>query len=86
MESRPITGGINRDEWLKALGEAGVSFTDDQAALTLMEFAAMIGVPRTTAQYQLTKLVTAGKAVLTQKRGPNTAGRVITQRAYRLLS
>lgn len=64
---------ITRDEWLKALEEAGVNaLSDDQGALTVAEFAAMFGICRTAAVRRLEHLCAAGKATRTQKRVAKT--------------
>lgn len=75
---------INRDEWLQALTEAGYTDEHDEQAVTLMEFAAMFGICRTTAQCRLAALVAAGKASITHKWATNTRGARIQFRAYRL--
>lgn len=76
---------INRDEWLKALAEAGYHEEHDEQAVTLMEFAAMFGIGRTTAQGRLAALIAAGKATPTHKWGTNVRGARIQFRAYRLV-
>lgn len=77
---------ISRDEWLKALADAGVkSQEDDQLAVTVMEFAATFDLPAPTARHQLELLVKAGKATRTAKRGRTPYGRSITYNAYRLV-
>lgn len=79
---------INRDEWLKALSDAGVvPGEDDQGAVTVLEFAAMFTPPlvRMTATRHLEKLVTAGKAVKTRKRSQDPNGRFHSMVAYRLV-
>ena len=76
---------INRDEWLKALTDAGMAGESDESAITVNEYVAMFGVPRTTAATQLEQLVRAGKAIPTQKRGLTSAGRQIYFKAYRLV-
>jgi len=77
--------GITRDEWLRALDEAGVrSRADDQDALTQYEYADMMGLPVATARGHLKALVRVGKAIETTKRQQNSYGRLITYKAYRL--
>lgn len=77
---------INRDEWLAALAEAGFDRPDidDQSAVTIAEFAAMVGIPEATASNQLRALVARGKATRTFKRKINAYGRRISYVAYRL--
>lgn len=76
---------INREEWLKALSEAGMPSDSDDQALTVAEFAKMLGTKRTTAHARLQRLVTAGKAVQTRKRCVRSDGDVIMTTAYRLV-
>ena len=79
---------INRDEWLKALVDAGVAdIVDDQHAVTVSEFAALFDPPLNsmTARRHLTKLVDAGKATKTSKRSRDPNGRLFTMQAYRLV-
>lgn len=77
---------INRDEWLKALADAGFSDEDDQAALSLREFAELVGLPESTAKYRLKHLVASGKARRTQKRGLSVQGKVCMLNAWRLVN
>lgn len=77
---------INRDEWLKALGDAGLAGESDESAVTVNEFAEMFGIPRTTATGHLNILVRTGKAVRTQKHGTTAGGKHILFVAYRLES
>ena len=82
-----MSAGISRDEWLKALHDAGVQAAeDDQSALTVYEFAAMMSVPLGTAAGQLRKLVALGRAKATSKWGVSSAGRRIQYRCYKLLA
>lgn len=78
---------ITRNEWLKALGDAGLHSTeDDPTAVTVMEFAAMMGnLGRSTAAHQLARLVHAGKAVETRKWVTTTYGRRTQCRAFKLI-
>ena len=77
---------INRDEWLKALKDAGFEDpgVDDQDAITIGEFAKLMGVPEATASNQLRALVARGKATRTLKKAMNTYGRRVSYVAYRL--
>ena len=78
--------GITRDEWLKALHEAGLhDDTDDQGAVTVAEFADMMGFHRLTAERHLKALAAAGKATKTQKRVRFRNGRVSGCMAFRLI-
>lgn len=76
---------ITKDEWLKALDDAGVSMVNDQSAVTAIEFAAMFGVSTPTAGRRLRALVAAGGAHRTQKRTTAADGRVMVLPAYRLV-
>lgn len=77
---------ITRDEWLRALTEAGVASpdVDDQDAVTIIEFQEMFGLPRNTAAFKLRALVTAGKATETRKVVLNSYGRRQSLKAWRL--
>lgn len=82
-----MNSGINRDEWLKALNDAGLhDGTDDQDAVTAAEFGAMFGLPRLTAERRLRALEQAGKATRTRKVTRSVNGRSIPCVAYRLTS
>lgn len=77
---------ITRDEWLKALVEAGVGGRpDDREALTTAEFGAMMGLNELNARRQLEKLVAAGKATRTSKWSNGKDGRRLSMNAYRLV-
>lgn len=77
---------INRDEWLKALTDAGChSDEDDQQALTIREFATMFGMGRMAAEIRLKRLVDAGKATETKKWAATPDGRRRHLKAYRLI-
>jgi hypothetical protein len=79
-----MTPEISRDEWLRALDEAVCANVEtDASALTVGEFAAMCGIPYSTAGNRLELMVKNGKAVRTKKR---SAGRVVMVKAYRLAS
>lgn len=78
--------GISRDEWLRALEDAGISDTeDDQEALTMEELAALLGIPRQTAMHRIKKLAEMGKVKRTHKWGTNSYGRRMHYVAWRLL-
>jgi predicted ArsR family transcriptional regulator len=76
---------INRDEWLSALKDAGLHQEDDQRAVTVSEFAAMIGMKDNAARRKLVALEKLGRAKKTSKRFADSAGRSIATTAYRLL-
>lgn len=77
---------IGREEWLKALADAGLhDDTDDQSALTATEFMRMFGLTETTARHRLDQLVAAGKAIETKKLATDGRGHRIRCRAFRLV-
>lgn len=76
---------IRKDEWLKALSEAGMSLESDDSALTVQEFAAMIGLSWHSAQRRLSKLAARGLAIRTRKVVHSSYGRRQVITAYRLL-
>ncbi len=78
--------GIDRDVWLKALATVGCDdATDDRDAITVDEFATMIGIARMAASRRLDRLVAHGAAVKTKKWGNSaTNGRRQQMIAYRL--
>lgn len=78
---------ISRDEWLKALTEAGMANPDehDDSAVTIREFAQMMGLAEFTAATHLRNLEAAGKATRTRKRLVNSYGRTVAYIAYRLI-
>ena len=78
-----MTTSINRDEWLKAVADAGIASEDDQEALTVQEYAELFSIDRQTADRQLKKLEAAGKARKTTKRAA-PHGRRLWYVAYRL--
>lgn len=77
---------INRDEWLKALSDAGMDEDgpDDQGAVTIHEFAAMFDIHPTVAGARLRRLEARGKARRVRKRVENSYGRRVSYVAYRL--
>lgn len=75
---------ITRDEWLKALTEAGTQPEHDADAVTTEEFATMMGLPTRTAFSKLQVLIKAGKAERTRKRVQASRG-TTTVTAYRLV-
>lgn len=74
---------INRDEWLKALGDAAKP--PDQNAVTVMELAAMLGVGRMAAYRHMLRLRDEGKAEPTTKSIMLCSGHSKRVTAYRLL-
>ena len=86
LNDPPKTNGLSRDLWIKALEEAGIQGgVDDQDAMTVHEFAAMMGLAPTTARYQLARLVSTGKATKTTKMGRDSRGHRTCYVSYRLL-
>ena len=79
-----MSAQITRDDWLKALTDAGLDFEDDQGAVTVAEFMAMFDLMRHTAERQLRALAKAGKATATRRRVVLADGRRISCVAYRL--
>lgn len=77
--------GINRDQWLGALRDAGMPHEDDQQAVTIRDFMTMLGLKREAARRRLDALVDAGKAVRTSKREARSNGSAHAAVAYRLL-
>lgn len=75
---------INRDEWLSAMKDAGLHDEGDPESLTVMEFATLMGLKRTTAQRCLSGLVEAGKARQTKKRIMDSQQRAVIVTSYRL--
>lgn len=77
---------ISRDEWLRAMEEAGLQdMVDDQSAMTVIEFADMFAIDRNAAARRLRQLHHAGRAVKTQKRCPDSRGRIYFQPAWKLV-
>ncbi len=75
---------IDRDEWLKALGEA---FTPcDPAAVTVMELGALFGMGREWSYRRILKLIKDGKAERTFKQVAGPSGVSKRVPAYRLLT
>jgi len=77
--------GPSRDDWLKALDDAGVmSIQDDRQAVTVNEFASMMGFTHMTASRRLQALAAAGKATRTIKVALVANNRRFPCVAYRL--
>ena len=75
---------ITRDEWLKAMDEAGMGVAHDPDAITIDEFAALVQLGRAAASRRLELLVASGRATRTQRRGTASNGRTQYLVAYRL--
>lgn len=76
---------ITRDDWLKALADAGVdSGEHDPDALTIAEFTALMNLSTQAAARRLNALVAAGKAARTHKLSAAKDGRMVRHVAYRL--
>jgi predicted ArsR family transcriptional regulator len=58
---------INRDEWLTALAAAEIPLEDEQAAVSVLEFAEMMGLARQASKKRLEELVARGLARQTHK-------------------
>jgi hypothetical protein len=74
--------GINRDEWLAALGET--LQVPDPDAVTVSEFAKMLDISGHMARLKLQRLVKEQKATVTVKDRIGADGRRIRVTAYRL--
>lgn len=77
--------GISRDEWLRALEEAGVDDRNDPEAVTAHELGVMLGIDHQAAARRLRKLEAIGKATKTRKRTAAADGRMSFMVAYRLV-
>lgn len=87
MELRPECGGVSitRDDWLRAVAEIG-ELEDDQEALSIQEYADLMGTDYINATRQLNRLAKAGKAEKTRKNGRSPVdGRAVRFVAYRLV-
>lgn len=58
---------ITKDAWLAALDAAQMLPPDDPDAITIAEFAALVGVKRVAAQRRLDQLVSKGLATPTRR-------------------
>jgi hypothetical protein len=76
---------ISRDEWLKALSDAGAGIQDDPSAITIAEFAQMFGLNWQAASRRLRLLVSKGQAIETRKVGTGRDGRRCDLIAFRLI-
>lgn len=76
---------ITRDDWLRALNDLEIVYTAQELeAVTVKEFAALIGCSRSVASLKLTRLVREGKAEKLAKRQRRADGGILHVPAYRL--
>jgi hypothetical protein len=82
-----MSSGISRDAWLRAVEDVGMPLVDDQDAISLQEFMAMLDPPLrlSAARSRINALIDAGKAIKTMKRIQDTAGRWQYVPAYKLV-
>lgn len=76
--------GIRLDEWLKAVDAANAERVVPSKAVTIQEFADMLGCGRGSAMYKMKRLVASGRATQTKKTLMRTSGIVYTATAYLL--
>jgi hypothetical protein len=60
---------VSHDIWTQALVDIGEDMTDDQSAQTIHELALLWNVSHQTVEGRIIKLLDAGRAVQTRKRG-----------------
>lgn len=77
---------ISRDEWLNALADAGDPVVNDPDAITIGEFAEMLGLPLSTATHKIARLVSTGRATKTRTVRTNAYGRTLYYIGYRLIT
>lgn len=75
---------INEDDWLAAVGEAQRAEPAPSDAMTVSEFAALLGMGRIAAQARLNKMVSLGLATRTTKMIRKTTGGLYTAPAFKL--
>ena len=80
-----MSTNISKDDWLKAISDIGYETVDDQSAVTIREYADMMGIPLGTASGHLRSLEKHGRAVKTTKRCASAAGRMLMHVAYKLV-
>lgn len=82
-----MTSGINKDEWMAAIKAACDQPPPPTDAITILEFAEMIGVERSQASKRMHALVRQGLAEVTKKqtRRGGEIGHWVWVPAYRLL-
>ena len=76
---------INRDLWLKATEEVERAELPPSDALTMAEYAALIGAQRFAAKKRLDRLLAQGKVEIVTKVIRRTDGNLLRVRAFRLL-
>ena len=85
-QSGGVNSGLTRDDWMKAMEDAGVDTgVGDPLAITTNEFAAMFKLSRAQAERRLRKLEEAGRAKRTRKLAPGGDGRLCWSVAFRLI-
>ena len=77
---------ISRDDWLTALKEAEDAPLPVSDALTVEEFAALIGMKTGAARKRLLLMLAAGTVVQTTKQFRRSDQRIATATAYRLVT
>lgn len=75
---------ITRDDWLNALADVKRSALVETDAISIQEFAKMLGVGRSAAAHRMKRLLAAGKAEATTKAMLRSDGSLVTVPAYRL--
>src|SRR5512138_1135342 len=81
-----MSSEITRDDWLRALADAGVAdVVSDPSAITAQEFADMFHLFRHTAEHRLKALERAGRATRTKKIGLDSAGHSVYLNAWKLV-
>lgn len=76
---------ISRDDWLKAIEATSALPPSDPDAITIKEFAEMIGRSRCNAEDRMRKLVEQGKAERVTKYVRRVDGSGYPSPAYRLI-
>jgi hypothetical protein len=79
-----ISSGINRDEWLEALGDSAAP--NDPDSLSIAEIGKLFNIDRQTAARRVAELLKGGKAVSTFKQITNSSGYVRRVPSYRLVT
>lgn len=76
---------ITRNEWMSALAEAQQALPEfDTSALTVDDFAQMMGLSQRNARSHLKKLREANKVILVYKFRRDSLGRPVKTPAYKL--
>lgn len=76
---------INRDEWLAAVKAANEAPIPESDAISVNEFAEIVGIERSFASKRLKRMVDAGLAERTKKAARRADGGLIWIPAYRLV-